>query len=93
MSQRTATTSRPEQLVVKTNSMFIKGKRLFNEITATGTDEESTLPNDSLSSFKTRITGYLLNLQAQGNDDEWTIENFRLCTQLPTRRSERQAQS
>ena len=90
--RETVATSRNEFLQVHQNSIFIKGKRLYNEITHCESDEESAVPTDSLSSFKTRATKNLLHLQSLGSAVEWTDENFRLCTQHPQRRSARLAQ-
>ena len=71
--------------------MFVKGVRLYQEITEERENAEAPLPTDSLIRFKIHLLRHLNQLQSTGEEGEWVYENFRLCNQVATRQSERLA--
>ena len=87
--QETVMSTRPQHLVSYTNSIFIKGKRLYNEISEECNTLESPLPTDTLPRIKNHITKYLLSQQCLGPSNNWSHENYRLCTQTAIRHSAR----
>ena len=74
-------TVRPQLLVAHTNSICIKGKRLFNEINSECTEAESPLPTGTISIMKNHINKYLLAQQSLGPENEWIVDN---CGQFQT---------
>ena len=80
----------PARLVTLENSMFVKGRRLFTEVMGEFVDEYP-IPWTLLSfdKFKKKLKAYLITLQAKGSSDEWVPENYRLCIQIATRKSQR----
>ena len=78
------------RLVTMENTMFVKGRRLFSEVMGEFMDEYPiVIALKSLNSFKNMLKAYLITIQAKGSSDEWVTENFRLCIQLATRKSQR----
>ena len=82
-------TARRQHLVIHTNSMFVKGVRLFREIKQECKDNDIPLPTHSIGHYKSRLKYYLFKLQSSGEENEWEYSNFRLCNQLATRQSSR----
>ena len=70
--------------------MFCKGRGLFVEVMSEFMDLYP-IPWTLLSfgKFKARLKIYMLFVQSLGSSDEWIPENFRLCTQIATRKSQR----
>ena len=77
------------RLEMYNNSLFHKGPKLYNEIThflTTSNDETSINKNDNLPSiqnlfikpFKRYVKQYLLEIQHDDDENEWSINNFRL---------------
>ena len=77
------------RLTTQKNSLFIKGPRLYKEITVEAIIEHKLIPTSTLNSYKNAIKAYLTELQARGCDTEWVPENCRLCIQKATRSSQR----
>jgi len=78
------------RLVTMENTMFVKGRRLFSEVMGEFMDEYPiVIALKSLNSFKNMLKAYFITIQAKGSSDEWVTENFRLCIQLATRKSQR----
>ena len=79
----------PPRLTVQQNTMFFKGTRLYSELIAESTKNNSPLPTVTFCCFKNHLKSYLFSIQAKGTVEEWCPENFRLCTQVAVRRSPR----
>ena len=66
-------------------SIFFKGPIFYSEIIAV----LNPMNPHSIHSYKKCITDYLLKIQSQGDDSDWTAENFKLYNPKGIRQSER----
>ena len=79
----------PERLTTQQNSLFVKGPRLYAELTSEATDANKPLLINALNSYKTTVKTYLIYIQSNGSSDEWNPDNFRLTIQKAKRKSPR----
>ena len=52
-------------------------------------DEKTTVQTHTIKAFKNCIKVALMAKQSAGSTAEWQPDNFRLCTQIATRKSPR----
>ena len=78
------------RLTTQINSLFIKGPRLYNELTSETIEANKPLSISTLNSFKNSIKTHLIEIQSCGCNTDWVDENFRLCIQKATRKSPRE---
>ena len=78
-----------ERLTPVANSIFIKGPKLHDELAQEASEANTPFSLYTTKSYKNTVTSHLLNMQSQGSNCEWSLDNFRLCVTKPTRKSPR----
>ena len=84
-----APTAISDRLASATNSIFIKGPRLYSEIADEANEANTPLLTHTTNAYKNTVKLYVLKIQSQGSSAEWSPDNSRLCTTKATRKSPR----